>query len=136
MYLVNNGGDPNKDFGVDVVERDGNYYVKIGDPAKVRKGIGELLGKLQVIKSTGDAEAAAKLFDEFGTKVNQAWKENIKARKAKLKLPKLKAFVFPRLVPVITDGKITDVNIVYDEDLTAQHLRFSRLQYVTDLAAK
>jgi len=133
MYLVEHGGDPDKDFGTEVVERNGNYYVHITDFAKVRQGLGELLGKLQVIKSTGDAAAAAELFDRFGTKVNPAWKSNITMRKEKLKLPKVKAFVFPRLVPIVKGGELVDVDIAFDEDLTAQHLRFSRLQYVTSL---
>jgi dipeptidyl-peptidase-3 len=128
MYLVENGGDPN-----DVVERKGKVYVKVRDVRKAREGIGELLGKLQVIKSTSDRRAAEALFDRFGTKVNLAWKSNIVARKQKLRLPKLKAFVFPRLVPVLEKGELVDVKILHDEDLATQHLRFSRMQYSTEI---
>jgi hypothetical protein len=50
-----------------------------------------------------------------------------------LKLPKLKAFVFPHLKPVIRNGEIVDVTISYDEDLTAQQLRFRRLEHSREL---
>ncbi len=135
MYMVENGGDPEKDFGVDIIELDKDYYIKIRDMEKLREGFGELLNILQVIKSTGDKKAAADLLDRYGSKVNPEWKSNIATRKEKLNLPKMKAFVFPHLKPVIKKGKITDVEIYNDEDLTAQMLRFSRLQYVTDIEA-
>ncbi len=133
MYLAEHGGDPAKDFGVEVIEKDSNFYVKLNDTSKARLGIGELLGKLQVIKSTGDAAAAAELFDRFGTKVNSSWKSNITERKSHLNLPKLKAFVFPRLTAVIEDGRIVDITIAHDENLTSQHLRFGRMQNVSKL---
>ena len=135
MYLLENGGDSAKDFGVDIITIGGDYYIKIRDLQKAIEGCGELLEKLQIIKSTGDQERALELFDRFGTRVNPDWKANISARKEKLNLPKMKAFVFPHLRPVFKNDEIVDVEILNDEDLTAQMLRFSRLQNVTDLAA-
>jgi dipeptidyl-peptidase-3 len=96
--------------------------------------VGELLSRLQVIKSTGDADAAHRIFDEFGTRLDPAWKANITARRERLKLPKLKAFVFPHLIPVIRDGEIVDVRLVHDEDLTAQQQRFRRLEFSRSLS--
>jgi dipeptidyl-peptidase-3 len=133
MYVVENGGDPTKDFGLDVVRTGGRFFVKIRDIEKVRTGWSELLDKLQTIKSTGDYRAAAALFDRFGTHVNPEWYRDIVGRLEALNVPKMKAFVFPRLAPVIEDGRVTDVRIHHDEDLTAQQLRFSRLQNVTDI---
>jgi len=135
MYLLENGGDPDKDFGVDIIALGADYFVKIRDLPKAVQGCGELLEKLQIIKSTGDEKQALEIFDKFGRRVNPDWKENITARKAKLKLPKMKAFVFPHLKPVIKNGELVDVEIVNDEDLTAQMLRFSRLRNVTDISA-
>ncbi len=135
MYLVENGGDPSRDFATEVIEKDGDFFVRIRDLDQAREGIGELLGKLQVIKSTGDKRGALGLLNRFGLRVNPQWKSNITARKEKLNLPKMKAFVFPHLVPIVRNGEIADVDIRYDEDLTAQMLRFSRLQYVTDIDA-
>jgi dipeptidyl-peptidase-3 len=134
MYLLDNGGDPDKDFGVDMITVRDDYYIKIRDLHKAIEGCGELLKKLQVIKSTGDRERALEIFDRFGTHVNPEWMANISARKAKLNLPKMKAFVFPHLKPVIENGEIVDVEIDNDEDLTAQMLRFSRLRHVTDIS--
>ncbi len=135
MYLLENGGDASKDFGLEIVERNGDFFVKLRDAEKMRAGLKELLGKLQSMKSTGDAEGAARLFDGFAARVHPAWKENMVSRLKKLNIPRLKAFVFSHLTPRIEGGKVVDVNIAHDEDLTAQQLRFSRLHNVTDLTA-
>ena len=135
MYLHSGGESGDRDFGVRVVEAGGDFFVKISDIDGARKGVGELLGRLQVIKSRGDSEGANWLFDRFGTELNVTWRDNIKARAAKLKLPNGKAFVFPQLIPVAggKNGKeIVDVRVVYEEDLTAQQLRWSRLAGVAD----
>ena len=135
MYLISGGESGDHNYGVDVIQRDGDFFVEITDLDAARTGVADLLHRLQVIKSTGDEEGANALFDRFGTKVNLEWRDNIKARAAKLKIPNATAFVFPQLVPVGggTDGKeITDVQVVYEEDLTAQQLRWSRLAGVTD----
>lgn len=132
-YLIENGGETDKDFGVDVVRENGDYFVHIRDVDKVRTGIGELLARIQIIKSTGDRGGAEALFDRFGTRLQAEWKDNVAERKLRLNIPKIKAFVFPRLQPVIEGGEITDVTIHHDEDLTAQQLRFSRWENLTDL---
>jgi dipeptidyl-peptidase-3 len=135
MYLMSGGENRDRDYGVDVVQRNGDFFVEITDPDAARSGVADLLGRLQVIKSTGDGEGANSLFDRFGTNVNVEWRDNIKARAAKLQIPNATAFVFPQLVPIGggRDGKeIVDVRVVYEEDLTAQQLRWSRLAGVTD----
>lgn len=126
MYLLEGG------FGVEVVKVDGDYFVRVDDPAAVARGIAELLSKIQVIKSTGDRAGAEALFDRFGTRLDPEWKENVVARKRRLRAPKTKAFVFPHLKPIVEDGRVVDVELVYDEDLTAQQLRFSRLETSAD----
>jgi len=133
MWLVR-GGERRRDYGVEVVSIDGDYFVRVTDTDRAHEGVGELLSRLQVIKSTGDADAAHRIFDEFGTHLDPAWKANITARREKLKLPKLKAFVFPHLTPVVRDGEIVDVRLAYDEDLTAQQLRFRRLEHSREIA--
>ncbi|MFQ5511505.1 MAG: hypothetical protein ACE5EO_06605 [Candidatus Krumholzibacteriia bacterium] len=135
MYLLENGGDPNKDFGLEIIKRGKDFFVRLRDAAKVREGLRELLYKLQVMKSTGDARAASALFDGFARRVHPEWKENMVERLKRLNIPRLKAFVFSHLTPRIEAGKVVDVRIAHDEDLTAQQLRFSRLHNVTDIAA-
>ncbi len=46
----------------------------------------------------------------------------------------MKAFVFPRLEPVLENNRVVDVQIHHDEDLTEQQLRFSRLQNTTEVS--
>jgi dipeptidyl-peptidase-3 len=132
MWLLR-GGHSGEDYGVDVITAAGDYFVRVRDVDRARRGVGDLLSRLQVMKSTGDAAGATRVFDEFGTRLDPAWKANIAARREKLKLPKLKVFVFPRLVPVVKGGTIVDVRLVHDEDLTAQQLRFRRLEHGTRL---
>ena len=108
---------------------DGNFYVQISDFEKVRKGIGDLLSDLQVVKSKGDAAGATQIFDRFGTRVNPEWRLNIRERAAKIQIPNKAAFVFPRLEPVMEGGDIKDVLLFVDEDLTTQQLRMSRMRF-------
>jgi dipeptidyl-peptidase III len=132
MWLVR-GGSTGEDYGTEVIAVGGDYFVRVRDVERARRGVGDLLSRLQVIKSTGDGTSANRIFDEFGTRLDPAWKANIVARREKLKLPKLKAFVFPHLTPVLRGGEIVDVKLAYDEDLTAQQLRFRRLEWSTRL---
>ena len=134
-YLVEGGGDPARDFGIDVVEQDGDFFVRLREPGKVREGIAELLDKLQVMKSTGDGAGAAALFARFGSQVREDWRLNMTKRLERVGVPKVKAFVFPHLTPVLRDGHVVDVNMANDESLTDQQLRFSRLRNDTALEA-
>jgi dipeptidyl-peptidase-3 len=133
MWLLRGGYDGH-DYGAEVIQADGDYFVRVTDPEKCHRGAGDLLSRLQVIKSTGDTDAANRLFEQFGTHVDPAWKANITTRRERLNLPKLKAFVFPHLTPVLRNGEIIDVHLAHDEDLTAQQLRFRRLEHARDLA--
>ena len=132
MWLVR-GGESGRDYGVEVKKVEGDYFVRIRDAQRVHAGVSDLLSRLQVIKSTGDVAGAQHIFDEFGTKLDPEWRANIAARRERLKLPKLKAFVFPHLKPVIQNGEIVDVTLTCDEDLTAQQLRFRRLEHSREL---
>jgi dipeptidyl-peptidase III len=128
-YLLEGGENGDRDFGVRVITKGGNFYVEIVSQEKARLGIGDLLTRVQIIKSQGNAAAAAEMFERFGTHLRPEWRLNIRARAARLKLPNKSAFVFPRLEPVMDDGKIADVRLFVDEDLTAQQLRMSRLRF-------
>jgi len=135
-YLTEGGETGDKDYGVRVIEKDGNYYVEITDVNKARQGVGEILSKLQVLKATGDGAGAAKFFDRFGTRINTTWRDNIRGRARKLSIPRHTAFVFPRLIPVrggANNDELVDVGIAFDEDLTTQQLRFSRLALSRDV---
>jgi dipeptidyl-peptidase-3 len=133
MWLVR-GGERGRDYGVEVKRIEGDYFVRIRDVDRAHEGVSDLLARLQVIKSTADVAGAQRIFDEFGTQLDPAWKANISARRERLKLPKLKVFVFPHLTPEIQNGEIVDVTLRCDEDLTAQQLRFRRLEHSRELA--
>jgi dipeptidyl-peptidase-3 len=127
-FLVEGGLNSDEDYGVKVVEENGNFYVKITDIELARQGVADYLNLLQTYKSTGDGEASTKLFDRFGSRVNADWQRNIKERAAKIAIPNHTAYVFPRLESSVdAAGKISDVKIFFDEDLTAQQLRFNRI---------
>ena len=132
-YLVEGGEERDQDYGVRVVQVDGNYYVEIVDLSKAHQGIARLLGKLQTMKSRGDAETAAQIFDRFGSRVNTTWRDNIKARADRLKIPKEVAVVFPQLIPVLEADEIVDIRLETKEDLTRQQLRFSSWRFNTEL---
>jgi len=134
QYLLNGGDGGEGDYGLSVVQVDGKYFVKIGDPVKVRAGIGTLLRRIQVIKSLGQKEEAEALIDRFGGTYDEAIAQNITERSRSIGVSKQSAFVFPRLDAILDrDGVITDVKIRNDEDLTSQQLRYTRLQQGRDL---
>ena len=134
MWLVKGGDDGEGDYGMRVIEERGHVYVKVDDVWKIRAGLEILLRKVQVIKSTADVEGAEALIDTFGTSYDPAWKVSVARRASRIGLATQKAFVFPHLVPKTDDaGNVVDVELRYDEDLTSQQLRFSRLQQGLDL---
>ncbi len=127
-FLLEGGERGDKDYGTRVIVRDGNYFAELVDLDKAHRGVGDALGLLQVIKSRGDAAAATRIFDRFGSRVNPEWRANIRSRAARLKLPNKTAIVFPRLEAVVQGDAIVDVKLHVDEDLTAQQLRMSRMR--------
>ncbi len=128
-FLLAGGEKADRDYGVRVVTQNGDYFIQLADQEKAHEGIGDLLGRLQVIKATGDAEAAAQIFERFGTRVNSEWRRNIRERAARLKIPNRSAFVFPRLEAAMEGDRIRDVLLHMDEDLTTQQLRMSHLRF-------
>ena len=55
---------------VELAKKDGKTYVKINDYQKLRNLFGQLLAEVQRIKSTGDYEAARRLIEDYGVKVD------------------------------------------------------------------
>ena len=87
--------------------------------------------EVQRIKATGDYEGAKTLFEEHGIHFDPALRDEVVARVSALNLPSYTGFVMPRLEPrQAADGTITDVEISYPQDLTAQMLEFARMRRV------
>ncbi len=112
---------------VKLAKKDGKTYVKINDYAKLRNLFGELLAEVQRIKSTGDYEAARKLIEDYGVKVDPVLHQEVLERYKKLNLAPYKGFVNPKY-ELVTDaaGQVTDVKVTYDESYVEQMLRYSK----------
>ena len=106
--------------------RDGKTYYVVVDIKAFQVGVGQLLSEVQRIKAEGDYEAAKALFDTYGVHFDPALRDEIVARVDRLHMPSYTGFVQPRLEAVRDgQGKITDVQISYPLDLTAQMLEYS-----------
>ena len=140
QLVLNYLTQPNTDFGVALVQKDGHSFVQINDLQKARTGVGEILVKLQTFKSNGDKEGVEKFFADLGTKVNKDWQADAKGRMDALNLPRARAFVFPQLVPVVDQKNdrqvLKDVTLETKETFTEQMLRFSRWGKSREIAPK
>ena len=111
---------------IDVRTRDGKTYYVVVDVQAFREGVGRLLAAVQRIKSEGDYEAARSLFDTYGVHFDPRLRDEVVERVDRLRMPSYTGFVQPRLEAVRNDqGAITDVEISYPLDLTAQMLEYS-----------
>jgi dipeptidyl-peptidase-3 len=88
--------------------------------------VGRLLAEVQRIKSEGDYAAAKQLFETYGVHFDPKLRDQVVARVDRLDLPSYSGFVMPKLSAVTAaNGEITDVQISYPMDLTAQMLEYS-----------
>ncbi|MDY4173862.1 MAG: dihydrofolate reductase [Bacteroidales bacterium] len=120
-----------KSGAVDPFTRNGKHYVVINDYDEVRNLFGQLLREVQRIKSEGDYEAAMRLVEDYGVKIDPTLHSEIRRRYAALDIPPFSGFVNPKLTLIANaDGSPADVTISYDEQYDEQMLRYSR-QYAT-----
>jgi dipeptidyl-peptidase III len=111
---------------IEVRRRDGKTYYVVVDAQAFRDAVGRLLTDVQRIKSEGDYEAAKALFETYGVHFDPALRDEIVERVDRLQMPSYTGFVQPRLEAVRNgQGEITDVEISYPLDLTAQMLEYS-----------
>jgi len=106
--------------------RDGKTYLVMVDVKAFRDGVGRLLAEVQRIKSEGGYGAAKKLFEAHGVHFDPKLRDQVVSRVEALNLPSYTGFVMPKLTPVQgPDGKITDIQISYPQDLSAQMLEYA-----------
>ena len=111
---------------IDVRRRDGKTYYVVVDIKAFQDGVGRLLADVQRIKAEGDYEAAKALFETYGVHFDPVLRDEVVARVDRLQMPSYTGFVQPRLEAVRDGrGEITDVQITYPLDLTAQMLEYS-----------
>jgi dipeptidyl-peptidase-3 len=100
----------------------------VEDYGKMRAAVGELLGKLMVIKATGDYEGIRKLVQEKGIRFDPKLRDEVVARVRAVEVPADVLLISPRLVPVVDGkGQVVDVKVRHDQGFIAQHLERSVL---------
>jgi len=115
------------DGSIEEITRDGKYYVNIKDYEMMRRNIGELLKEVQRITSEGDFDAAAKLADNYGKKVNQNLRKQVIDRASKFNIAPFNAMVNPLLIAEKdASGNISKVVVSYPESFTEQQLYYGK----------
>ena len=121
-WVVEKGGSE----VIEKLEREGNIFYNIVNYEKLQGLFGELLQKVQTIKSQGDYAAAEALVEGYGVKVNQDVHQQVLDRSSKLKSPAYGGFVNPTLEAVEDkEGNITDVKVNYGMTFEEQMLFYS-----------
>ncbi len=115
-----------KENVIEKVVKDGKTYFKINDYEKLRKLFGDLLQEIQRIKSEGDFAAGKSLIETYAVKVDQTLLKEVRDRFKPLNIAPYKGFIQPKLVPVMTGDKITDVKVEYPTDFLSQMLDYAK----------
>jgi len=109
---------------IERVVRDGKTYFVINDYLRLRELFGELLREHQRIKSEGDFAAAQFLIETYGTQVDPELHAEVLERYATLNVAPYSGFINPKLVPVMENGEIVDIQVQYPDDFVAQMLEY------------
>ncbi|MBQ7461471.1 MAG: dihydrofolate reductase [Bacteroidaceae bacterium] len=112
---------------VQIVEKKGKHYVRVTNYEMLREAFGELLAEVQRIKSEGDYEAARKLVEQYGIRLDPELHHEICERYQRLNLAPYKGFINPKYELVQDEaGNILDVSVSFDEAYDRQMLRYSQ----------
>lgn len=112
---------------IEKVTRDGKTFWDVKDYEGLRALFGDLLMEVQRIKSQGDYDAAKALVEGYGVKVDQSIHQEVLDRSESLGIAPYGGFINPEMQAIYNseDGSITEVQIDYPEDFSAQMLRYS-----------
>jgi hypothetical protein len=111
---------------VELVKKEGKTYVRINDYKKLRELFGQLLREIQRIKSEGDFNGGKNLVENYGVKVDRALHNEVLARFKKLNVKPYRGFIQPRLIPVMTGDKVTDVKLEYPTSFFEQMMEYGK----------
>ena len=111
---------------VEFVKNNGKTYVRINDYTKLRELFGQLLREIQRIKSEGDYTAGKNLVETYGVKVDAILHAEILKRYATLNTKPYRGFIQPKLIPVMSGDKITDVQLEYPQSFYQQMLEYGK----------
>ncbi len=106
--------------------RDGKTFFRINDYNRLNGLIGDLLAKVQRIKSEGDYEAGKALVEKYAVKVDPFLHREVLERYARLKLAPYGGFINPVMTPVYEGEEIVDVSISYPDDFAEQMMKYSK----------
>ncbi len=106
------------------IKNNKTYFV-INDHLKLRTIFGKMLREIQRIKSEGDYEAAKKLVQTYGVKIDYDLHKEVLERFEKLDVAPYTGFICPVLVPVMKGDEIVDVRVEYPMDFTEQMLYYA-----------
>ncbi len=121
MYILKNSD------AVRMEQRDGKTYVKVADYQAMRTMVGKLLAEVMRIKAEGDLQAAKKLINTYGLKIDTAVRDEVLERIEHLDVASYNGYVMPEYLPVTdASGSLTDVKVQYPMDLMRQMLSYSR----------
>ncbi|MFN5664640.1 MAG: dipeptidyl-peptidase 3 family protein, partial [Bacteroidota bacterium] len=111
---------------IEWIKKDGKTYVRVNNYEKLRTLFGDLLREIQRIKSEGDYKAATALVEGYGVKVDQTLLKEVRERFEKLNVAPYKGFIQPRLIPVMSGEKITDVKVEYPNNFLQNQLELGK----------
>ena len=112
-----------------IIERknkEGKTFFVINNYEKLKTIFGEMLHDIQRITSEGDFDAARKLVETYGVKVDVELHKEVLKRFEKLHIAPYKGFINPVLVPSFENGKFIDVKVEYPDDFTKQMLFYAK----------
>jgi dipeptidyl-peptidase-3 len=111
---------------IEWIKNNGKTYVRVNNYEKLRTLFGDLLREIQRIKSEGDYKAATALVEGYGVKVDQTLLKEVRERFEKLNVAPYKGFIQPRLIPVMSGEKITDVKVEYPNNFLQNQLELGK----------
>ena len=127
LQLAQERQTPDTRPAVELTKETGKTVVKVNDYEALRHIFADELAEIQRIKSEGDYEAARRLVEQYGVKVEESLHQEVLDRYASLHLAPYKGFINPRMTVVRNEeGQPTDVALDYTESYTEQMLRYGR----------
>lgn len=113
--------------------KDGKTYFVVKDYQKLRNMFGELLYKIQEIKSTGNYENGKYLVEKYGVNIDRQLHEEILDRYASLDIKPYSGFVNPYFTEIKnTQGQVIDIAVNYPRSFIEQQLYYAKKYSCSD----